>query len=93
MKSAIRVEGLSKSFGGKQVLFDLLVLDCSFPPADQAPRNHNDLTRALETVQSLSVRRTVLTHIGHELDAWLMENENALPEGVTAGYDGMKLAD
>ena len=70
---------------------DLLVLDCSFPPAASAPRNHNDLTRALETVHSLPVRRTVLTHIGHELDAWLMQNENTLPDGVTLGHDGLTL--
>lgn len=67
---------------------DLLVLDCSHPPSDHAPRNHNDLTLALETVHALPVRRTVLTHIGHELDAWLMEYENALPAGVEAGHDG-----
>ncbi|MFA7669727.1 MAG: phosphonate metabolism protein PhnP [Burkholderiaceae bacterium] len=68
---------------------DVLVLDCSFPPADSAPRNHNDLTRALEIVALLPVKRTVLTHIGHKLDAWLMENGNALPDGVVLAYDGM----
>ena len=26
---------------------DLLVLDCSMPPQERPPRNHNDLTRAL----------------------------------------------
>lgn len=67
---------------------DLLVLDCSFPPLLQAPRNHNDVTRALEIVASLPVERTVLTHIGHDLDAWLMESGNELPENVVVGFDG-----
>lgn len=70
---------------------DLLVLDCSHPPAPQAPRNHNDLTRALELIRSLPVRQTVLTHIGHDLDTWLMSRPDALPQGVMAGYDGMQL--
>jgi phosphoribosyl 1,2-cyclic phosphate phosphodiesterase len=34
-------------------------------------------------------RRTVLTHMGTDMDwAWLEEN---LPDGVEAGYDGMVL--
>jgi phosphoribosyl 1,2-cyclic phosphate phosphodiesterase len=72
----------------KQQALDLLVLDCSFPPLPQAPRNHNDLTRALDVVASLSVKKTVLTHIGHDFDAWLMDHGNELPENVTVGFDG-----
>lgn len=72
----------------RQQRLDLLVLDCSFPPADRPPRNHNDLTRALETVRSLAVDRTVLTHIGHELDAWLMARDRTLPAGVGVAWDG-----
>ncbi|NYT57537.1 phosphonate metabolism protein PhnP [Alcaligenaceae bacterium] len=67
---------------------DLLVLDCSFAPATTAPRNHNDLNRALETIDALNVKQAVLTHIGHALDVWLMEEANKLPEGVVAGHDG-----
>ena len=70
---------------------DLLVLDCSFPPAAQAPRNHNDLTRALDTVHTLQARQNVLTHIGHALDAWLMDDANVLPDTVLTGYDGAVL--
>src|SRR3546814_646352 len=72
----------------KQQPLDLLVLDCSYPPMAQAPRNHNDLTRALEIVASLDVRTTVLTHIGHDFDAWLMEHGDTLPAGVSVGGDG-----
>lgn len=67
---------------------DLLILDCSFPPSPQTPRNHNDLTRALRIAESLAVEQTVLTHAGHRLDAWLMEHPDALPAGVRMGHDG-----
>jgi len=66
----------------------LLVLDCSYPPMPQAPRNHNDLTRALEIAASLNVAKTVLTHIGHGFDAWLIEHGDALPAGILLGSDG-----
>ena len=76
-------------FRGKRV--DVLVLDCSSPPAAEAPRNHNDVTRAFETIQQLNPRQAVLTHIGHDLDAWLM-NGGTLPEGLeTIGCDGLVL--
>src|SRR5690606_33795091 len=78
---------------------DLLVLDCTYPPLGDAPRNHNDLTLALETVRALRPARTVLTHIGHEFDAWLMERGTPpcgsgpiLPPGVAVGRDGDILA-
>nr|MBP6019786.1 phosphonate metabolism protein PhnP [Burkholderiaceae bacterium] len=54
----------------KQQRLDLVVLDCSFPPSPETPRNHNDLSRALETLDDLQPRRSVLTHIGHDFDAW-----------------------
>ncbi|EGH12898.1 carbon-phosphorus lyase complex accessory protein, partial [Pseudomonas savastanoi pv. glycinea str. race 4] len=51
---------------------DVLILDCSMPPQPQPPRNHNDLTLALQTIDQLRPGKAVLTHIGHTLDAWLM---------------------
>lgn len=69
------------------VRLDLLVLDCSHPPQDTAPRNHNDLRRALQTIDALSPGQSVLTHIGHELDVWLIEHPDALPAGVSVGHD------
>jgi len=52
---------------------DLLVLDCTHAPSQARPRNHNDLTRALETIRQLRPASAVLTHVSHELDAYLME--------------------
>ena len=70
---------------------DTLVLDCSMPPQTQPPRNHNDLTLALACIDELHPRQTVLTHIGHALDVWLLENPTALPEGVRPARDDMEL--
>jgi len=64
---------------------DLLVLDCSLPPQDKPPRNHNDLTMAIDIHQQLLPRRTLLTHIGHELDAWVMSHP--LPPGIELARD------
>ena len=75
----------------RQQPLDLLVLDCSTAPQPIAPRNHNDLTRALEVVEQLRPRETVLTHIGHSFDAWLLDNPSALPAGVSLAFDGRVL--
>ncbi|SHG74913.1 phosphonate metabolism protein PhnP [Pollutimonas bauzanensis] len=76
----------------KERPLDLLVMDCSFPPLAQAPRNHNDLTRALDVIASLPVKKTVLTHIGHDFDTWLMAHRHELPQNVSVGFDGDVLA-
>ncbi|MEB0040076.1 MULTISPECIES: phosphonate metabolism protein PhnP [unclassified Pseudomonas] len=68
---------------------DVLVLDCSLPPQPQAPRNHNDLNLALESIAQLKPQLAVLTHIGHTLDAWLMETGNQLPMHIIVARDGM----
>lgn len=73
----------------RNITLDLLVLDCSLPPQPQAPRNHNDLTRAQETQQRLQPGRTLLTHISHHLDLWLMDNE--LPPGMELAFDNLSV--
>lgn len=75
----------------RQRPLDILVLDCSFPPQPDTPRNHNDLTRALEIIRSLPVQQSVLTHIGHDMDVWLQQG-GSLPAGVRPAHDGMVLA-
>jgi phosphoribosyl 1,2-cyclic phosphate phosphodiesterase len=50
---------------------------------------HADLPAVLGWVERLRPRRTILTHMGTDMDwAWLAAN---LPPGVEAGYDGMVL--
>ncbi|MEA2739887.1 MAG: phosphoribosyl 1,2-cyclic phosphate phosphodiesterase [Acetobacteraceae bacterium] len=50
---------------------------------------HANLATVLGWVDILKPRRTVLTHMGIEMDwAWMQAN---LPPGIEAGYDGMVL--
>ncbi|MGV8843748.1 MAG: MBL fold metallo-hydrolase [Pseudomonas sp.] len=70
---------------------DVLVLDCSHAPQSQMPRNHNDLTRALDVIEQLQPAATVLTHIGHDFDACLLAHPAALPPGVSLAWDGRVL--
>jgi phosphoribosyl 1,2-cyclic phosphate phosphodiesterase len=51
---------------------------------------HADLPTVLSWVERLRPRRTILTHMGTDMDwAWLRAN---LPPAVEAGYDGMVLS-
>ncbi|MNF79347.1 Phosphoribosyl 1,2-cyclic phosphodiesterase [compost metagenome] len=70
---------------------DVLVLDCSMPPQPQVPRNHNDLNLALQCIDELQPTSAVLTHVGHTLDAWLIEHREELPGNVSIGFDGCEL--
>lgn len=67
---------------------DLLVIDTSYPPAIENS-NHNNLTDSLLLHSKLRAKRTVLTHIGHDLDIWLTKNDSQLPDTVIAGCDGL----
>jgi phosphoribosyl 1,2-cyclic phosphate phosphodiesterase len=50
---------------------------------------HADLDTVIGWVERLRPRRTVLTHMGTEMDwAWMQSH---LPSGVEAGFDGMAL--
>lgn len=63
---------------------DTWVVDCF---QREAHRTHANLDRVLEWVDRLRPRRTVLTHMGNDLDwAWLSRR---LPAGVEPGCDGM----
>ncbi|MCC6574943.1 MAG: phosphonate metabolism protein PhnP [Planctomycetes bacterium] len=66
---------------------DLLVLDCSYPPREAPPRNHNDLPLAAECIAQVRPQRTLLVHISHELEAWLMEHP-AMPPNSGLASDG-----
>lgn len=67
---------------------DLAIIDASEPPTEQPPRNHNDLSMALDIHEQIKPKRTVLTHIGHELDVWFEKNSNSLPDNVFVATDG-----
>lgn len=66
---------------------ELFVVDC-FTPGKAHP-THANLAQVLEWVRVLKPGRTVLTHMGPEMDyASLLAS---LPESVQPGYDGMVL--
>lgn len=66
---------------------DLMILDCDQPPLENAPRNHNDLTRALQIFDQVKPSQLVLTHISHNLDDYFMRHPDCLPENLHIGYD------
>lgn len=68
---------------------DVMIIDCSHPPAETTPANHNDLDTVTALQRHIGVESVVLTHIGHRFDAWMMNNP--LPENVRAARDGEQL--
>lgn len=71
---------------------DMLVLDASYPIMDTTPRNHNDIGMAIEIHNALLPEKTIITHIGHDLDCWLLQNADGLPENVLMGKDNLLLS-
>lgn len=67
---------------------DLLVIDCSEPPREVAPRNHNDLGMALDSVAAIGAGQSWLTHVGHRLDEYWLDRPQ-LPAGVGVARDGL----
>ena len=66
---------------------DTWVVDCFLPKGPHW--THADLTTVAGWVAHLRPRRTILTHMGTEMDwGWMQAN---LPRGIEAGFDGMVL--
>ncbi|MHC5224795.1 MBL fold metallo-hydrolase [Ignatzschineria sp. LJL83] len=72
---------------------DYLIIDCSHPPQETAPKNHNDLNMVKAITAELRCKQVILTHIGHELEAWLQnpKNQAELPNHYIVSYDNMTL--
>ncbi|MBT9476334.1 phosphonate metabolism protein PhnP [Polaromonas sp.] len=60
-----------------------LALDCSYPPQLE-PKNHNDWTTALAVIDKVKPERAWLTHLGHQLDAWLLDTGASSPRAAIA---------
>jgi phosphoribosyl 1,2-cyclic phosphate phosphodiesterase len=66
---------------------DVWVVDCFQRHIRHNTHAHLDLV--LDWVERIRPRRTILTHMGTDMDwAWLVNN---LPNGIEPGYDGMVL--
>ncbi len=66
-----------------------MAIDCSYPPRAE-PKGHNDWTTALAVIQKVQPAHTWLTHISHQLDAWLMVH-GAEAENMTIATDGAQV--
>lgn len=66
-----------------------LVIDASHPPQNTPPRNHNDLNMVLAIQLQLQPKAVWLTHLSHEMDQWLLEND--LPAGLQISRDGLTI--
>lgn len=65
---------------------DLLILNAlGFKPHP----THFSLGQALEAVEELKPKRTILTHLNHQFDHQTVSKE--LPEGVELAYDGLRI--
>lgn len=65
---------------------DGLAIDCSHPPHMES-RNHNNWGQALGIVQRVRAKQAWFTHIGHALDAWLLDAEPVLAPGINIARD------
>lgn len=65
---------------------DVLVIDCLRP--ERHP-THFSLEQSLEVARRVGARRTLLVHMGHELEHAALSA--ALPPGVEPAYDGLVL--
>lgn len=65
---------------------DTWIVDCFQRTAHPA---HADLELVLNWSRRLGVRRTILTHMGIDMDwAWMVRN---LPQGIEPAFDGMRI--
>lgn len=60
----------------KQNKIDFMILDCNFPPAVNQPRNHNNIDIAIDLDNKCNPKLFGITHISHQLDCWLMDEQN-----------------
>lgn len=70
---------------------DGLAIDCSHPPRETAPRNHNDYPRALDCIAAAGPRAAWLTHLSHGFDAWQLATATVPPAHVHIARDGQVL--
>ena len=67
-----------------------LIIDCAHPPQTTTPRNHNDFNLVRYLVGLLRCDEVILTHIGHEMDAWAQQHGDELQAPFVLARDGMQ---
>jgi len=71
---------------------DLAVVDCTHPPSNTPPRNHNGLDQALDVIAELAPKRALLVHLSHHCARYFEEHSNGLPRQVSVAHDGLTVA-
>ena len=68
---------------------DLLAIDTTFAPgtARAVEKRHGTIDGSLEAIAASAARRGLLIHIGHELQCWLDDHPDALPDHVEVAHD------
>ncbi len=66
---------------------ETMVLDCTHPPGAGCG-NHNTPDEVCAEHRAIQPRRTLMTHVSHSLDAWLMANPAACLPGMAIASDG-----
>lgn len=74
----------------KSIGLDCLIIDTSSPP-NVENKNHNNLKDTLAIHDLICPKKTVLTHIGHDLDNWFDQTNAKLPENMIIGRDGISI--
>ena len=69
---------------------DTVVIDTSDPPGAEN-KNHNNLDDTLSLHQRIGAQKSIMTHISHDFDLWLVDNHGSLPETIIPGYDGYNI--
>jgi phosphoribosyl 1,2-cyclic phosphate phosphodiesterase len=67
---------------------DLMVIDCSYVPGSEE-MGHNNFDDVLMIDKLVRPRHIILTHVGHDLDIWFIDNQQRIPSHMTVGKDGM----
>ncbi len=67
-----------------------LIIDCAHPPQTETPRNHNDFNLVRYLVGLLRCDEVILTHIGHEMDAWAEQHSAEVVAPFVLARDGMQ---
>jgi len=74
----------------ENISLDIMLIDTTFPPGSDST-GHNNLDDALQIHDQVNPGRTVLTHIGHDLDVWLSDNLTTLDKDVVVGSDHLNV--
>ncbi|GAB2729490.1 MULTISPECIES: phosphonate metabolism protein PhnP [Halomonas] len=70
---------------------DVVILDATHPASHMAPRNHNNVTMALDILERLNPSQGWLTHLSHDVDAEALTTCLSLPANMSLAWDGLEI--